>query len=629
MGYACGEGPDNCGADCGTSCGNGTCDKGEAPDSCPDDCARFVCGNGVCEPGDGGPEGCPADCGIACGNCKCEGGEDFVACPIDCGYCGDGICSPCAQLGEETGKCVADCGGAVAEPAPDAGGGTSDEGSPSEPVLVVDLRYDGTRPIGTVEVFLYGQQAQSMVRCANLVPGFLPPAAHTMSVVRTEPPIAHTVTFTNFPGLETNSPQDYTLVAVGYEGQDAQTGPPVAWDCIDGTGERKVSVSFGQSTTVSMVLADLRRLLCPSGSSQCHYELDSFFDMPSLVPDSAEAPVNTVLDFFDEPPASLLSMICTFDNTALEDLCGLMSSDPNAPCTDQSAGCFTALGTIAFDLLDSSVAGLIEDNLPGAFGLGRDVRNVLEQLDLQATLTFKSEPDAEGFIAQDKTLMEWHTLRYRWTYGALEGGASCPVDDNDCGWRSYNLKSLLGLDNVLTSQFSGRLDGEPALSVEPFPLDLKYAALINSVLEKFVLPLLTGDPNTTTYEAFIGSLAGGQGCMLSDDFSRCCENFGEAVSDNSLHQDVIRVGCNALVGLAGEFLRTQLVGLSVGTGAALTLSTQAPCRMFDNDANAVFDQLGLQVSKPQDKRCIWHVELAPGVEGEARFFGCRGVPCSH
>ena len=113
VGYQCGEdkkdGPSFCPLDCGTACGNGKCDKGENPGNCAADCQVQVCGNHVCEPGDGGPTACPEDCGTACGNCVCDKGEDFATCPNDCGYCGDGTCSLCDSLGEMQ-TCKADCG---------------------------------------------------------------------------------------------------------------------------------------------------------------------------------------------------------------------------------------------------------------------------------------------------------------------------------------------------------------------------------------------------------------------------------------------------------------------------------------------------------------------------------------
>ena len=106
-GYDCGESPETCAKDCGTACGNKVCDKGETPATCAEDCAWQVCGNGVCEPLDGGPDNCPQDCKPGCGNKICEKGEDFLGCPVDCGYCGDGFCVP--DMGEGSANCPSDC----------------------------------------------------------------------------------------------------------------------------------------------------------------------------------------------------------------------------------------------------------------------------------------------------------------------------------------------------------------------------------------------------------------------------------------------------------------------------------------------------------------------------------------
>jgi hypothetical protein len=123
LGYGCKESPSACPVDCGTACGNATCDKGESPAVCPEDCRRYVCGNGVCEPTDGGPEECPADCASACGDCVCQGGEGFQSCPVDCGFCGDLVCSLCPHLDEKE-QCRADC--------------EADPGQPPGPVVVPD-----------------------------------------------------------------------------------------------------------------------------------------------------------------------------------------------------------------------------------------------------------------------------------------------------------------------------------------------------------------------------------------------------------------------------------------------------------------------------------------------------------
>ncbi len=123
-GFACGESATSCAKDCSTACGNGKCEPGESPVTCKEDCKFKTCGNSFCEPDDGGPKGCPEDCKPGCGNCTCDKDEDWSNCPTDCGYCGDGICSTCAQNSENAASCGVDC--KAAECLPNAPGACDD-----------------------------------------------------------------------------------------------------------------------------------------------------------------------------------------------------------------------------------------------------------------------------------------------------------------------------------------------------------------------------------------------------------------------------------------------------------------------------------------------------------------------
>ena len=108
-GAPCKEDIETCAADCAVTCSNGVCDAAESSLNCPADCEVHTCGNHVCEAGESGTDGCAADCAPLCGNCACDPKETWANCPQDCGYCGDGVCSDCADLGETTKSCTADC----------------------------------------------------------------------------------------------------------------------------------------------------------------------------------------------------------------------------------------------------------------------------------------------------------------------------------------------------------------------------------------------------------------------------------------------------------------------------------------------------------------------------------------
>jgi hypothetical protein len=154
----CNEGSDVCVA---VVCNNnGVCESGEDCNNCANDCisgstSGAVCGNGICEAGNGeNGVNCSADCNsrlggkpsnrfscglndgyspngcgdsrcvtggfqctevpvssdsFCCGDTTCEGAEDSFTCEIDCGappFCGDGTCDP----GEDKCSCAEDCG---------------------------------------------------------------------------------------------------------------------------------------------------------------------------------------------------------------------------------------------------------------------------------------------------------------------------------------------------------------------------------------------------------------------------------------------------------------------------------------------------------------------------------------
>lgn len=94
-----------------------TTDKGSVLN--PSDCKNMndgeVCGNGVCEAGEGyssslGHFVCPVDC--HCGNGKCDTGEFYSnyghSCNSDCA-CGNGVCDSGSPYYENSSNCMADC----------------------------------------------------------------------------------------------------------------------------------------------------------------------------------------------------------------------------------------------------------------------------------------------------------------------------------------------------------------------------------------------------------------------------------------------------------------------------------------------------------------------------------------
>ncbi len=77
------------------------CETGEGPGT------LCSCGDGTCEPLDDETTAtCPRDCGTLCGDGTCNGEESPLNCTDDCGTCGNLVCDG----DETTGTCCTDCG---------------------------------------------------------------------------------------------------------------------------------------------------------------------------------------------------------------------------------------------------------------------------------------------------------------------------------------------------------------------------------------------------------------------------------------------------------------------------------------------------------------------------------------
>lgn len=105
---------------CVPVCQNGTCEPGEFKSEseyyCPHDCG--YCGDAICSNSEHTNNSCPKDCDVVCGNKVCEGGEGLTVCLVDCGGCGDHFCGSGEVAGSPSpcpGDCPASCGNAICE----------------------------------------------------------------------------------------------------------------------------------------------------------------------------------------------------------------------------------------------------------------------------------------------------------------------------------------------------------------------------------------------------------------------------------------------------------------------------------------------------------------------------------
>jgi hypothetical protein len=478
--------------------------------------------------------------------------------------------------------------------------------------LSLSLSYPGLRNIEAVDVYLYRQTPQAPNPCANVDPTSPgPPLGTADQFVSESKPLPYSVNFKNFPNLETDSPQYYTIIVLGHE---LNSTTNFAWVCEDGlTNKDLVKVQYGLSNVLPMVLEDVPPTLVGI------YDVNNYFDMISGLPPSVEGPVNAVLNLFESPVGGILQLTCAIGGDALDGICAQLFVDPANPCVEP--GCLKGLGEVLVPILDQFVWAAIENNLGATiFQVGQDVRMLLTDLNLESTIEFFAEPDGNGLILEGTNSEIWHGFRYRWTFGQ-----DCPLNDETCGWNYISMEALPGMSSgVLSSTFTGSVtESESAtgvvtqyLNVDEHSVNLKYGLLLNFIFEKIVIPAVMNDPNVDTWTEFLQTLLGGQGCIQT---ANCCENLASGIDPT--FQGVATSLCENLTTLGGVYITAQLMGLDAESGESFTLETKDPCPIYDTDQDIKIDSLG-----KEGDVCTWNANLSVGgtdVLFDIDFFGLR------
>ncbi len=468
--------------------------------------------------------------------------------------------------------------------------------------LSILLVYQGSRNLEGTDVLLFRQTAEKPYNCADLDVTNLPTAELGQYPIK---PLPYSVNFPVFPDLENDSPQNYTMVAVGHE----VDGPPLAWACEDGTeNPSKVKVAYGASNQLTLVLKDIPPKL------QGLYEFENYFDLITMVPEEAQGIINGILELFENPSGGLLLLTCELGETQLQDLCSQIFQDPANPCLEPVGTCLEGWVPLVMDIIDQIVFILIEETLAeDIFDVGQDVRDLLKDLNFESTVEILAEPDPSGLLTEADTKEIWHTLNYRWTLGK-----NCPTpDDGTCGWESYSLYALPDLNpDLLTGHFTATVNEFETIDIDPHSVNLKYGILLNFLLEKVVIPAVMSDPNVDTWEDFLGTLLGGQGCAVQ---GICCQNLGAQVEP--VWQSTAESLCTTITTLAGTAIRGQLMGLDADSGESFVIGTKEPCHLFDVNQDQWIDQFGTEGTM-----CIWDASIdfnGDVVHMDADFLGKR------
>ena len=461
--------------------------------------------------------------------------------------------------------------------------------------LTVVGEYNGLRPVSTWYARLYSQDHDAQPDCGDLEDLYGHATANWQSPVANLKPDTQSIKKQEFPGLEEDGSQTFTILAYA---KDPVTDAVLAWGCDSVHGV----VTHGYATTVHIELVDRPPLYAGP------YTTHTVFNLISALPPPIDGYVESLLDIFKSPVGGLLSLMCDLGNlfgeSILTDVCGFVFDDPQNPDVDDLSG----TGYIVVEILDAVIAGLAQGTIAGdVLTGGKDVADVLTGFEVDGTITFFNEPDAQGDWAQGEVEETWDGVTIKWSLGA-----NCdPLLDTNCGKKHYSFAAIQADGPPISTELTAHVEEFWDLSIPLHSLNVHYGVLINFIIEKVLLPLLAGDgsdglPVVDSYEEFFYTLLAGKECLDPQFGMTCCASFAENVisSGADLLDGIIEGACEALVELGSDFIRDQLGALDVDTGEVMQIGTLEPCPFIDADNDMVIDGFGSQ-SKP----CSWDVQL--------------------
>lgn len=443
----------------------------------------------------------------------------------------------------------------------------------------------GLQNLTQYEVRLYRQTAQGGTPNCNDIE-----AVYLLQAEQQGPPtlMGQTTKFPVFANLETEGVQHYAVLAYALD----NSNNVLAWGCNDSDAD----VTFGQARTVSVELKDV------PPTYKGTYTVQSYFDFVTALPESVQPYIYGILDIFESPVGGLLKLTCTIGGSALDDFCDIVFQDVNNPSIDD----LTVIGGIAVDLINSIIQGFASGTVWGdILAGGQDIGQMLQNFEIRAEIRFDEQPDENGHWSADMTYENWTTVVVKWSIGQ-----NCdPFSDPNCGKQTFSVADIQS--NLVEGGFTADVTDFWNLTIDAHPLNLKYGALLNWIIEKQMLKLLIpsepGEPVIDEYEEFIQALLAGKECLDPGSFGMtCCAKFADDLVGQGaiIGASTVEGLCDSLVSLGANFLRQQLLNLDTSTGSVMQIGTMEPCKFYDSDDDRVVDGFGTE-SAP----CKWQVDL--------------------
>jgi len=407
------------------------------------------------------------------------------------------------------------------------------------------------------------------------------------------------------------APLTFTVLAIVAK---SPVKPAIAGGCVD-TG---ASVTFNPKTQalegddVIVHMTDIPPRMAGT------YEMTTYLDMLSILPDPVELVFKTIFDILTDPIAGTLALACKLGGSSLDSFCGLVFADPKKPNINDLKQPF---GALVVKLLNGVLLAVLPKEVKTGMTAGADLGKILTNMEMGGYIHIKKEPDNTGFLSKDFTKDEITSFTYKWSLGQ-----NCNPKDPNCGKKTFSI-SQFQQDTIVGKFDLWRNVPLSRVKFGKHGLNVKWGALISFIVQKQLLPLLTNptsdpkQPVVDSYEKLIKSLLADKKCLFKDT---CCEDFAKNLEkQQSLIKAPFLTGvCEALIKLGTGFLDAQLAKLDVDTskGDGLILFTDK-CPLFEVDGDQHIDAIGSKV-----EFCSWNMTLKLGGKPQkidAKFFAVR------
>lgn len=361
---------------------------------------------------------------------------------------------------------------------------------------------------------------------------------------------------------DARSPLRYA-VAFGYVGQDSIFG----YDCVELPLPGASDEFFQENVTFDLFAT------YPDVSDQ-NYDITTYLDLKSAIPNNAEDVVDDILGFLTDPAVVFIQF--------LKD--ELLGEDTGGAAVD------AIINQIASSLFQQFTEGTVVETITE---VAADVKLNVEEFKFDGKFSIAERPDQSGLLTGDNSLL-LNTLYVdlRRTTGVNDIVSQNIGDTFSAAWSGRVAVARRTQDGV-----------DFGLVIEPFDLDFAYGELLEILIVKVALNAALNQ----NFDDLSDVAAEYIECNRWIRDAACEEVNGRLECDAWVNIAV--VACEAARDFAVDLGRDELLGLSTDTGDFFTLQTDPTAVCEIHEVNTTFGKeykFGNEsgAERPTDS-CIW------------------------